>query len=116
MEIKEAKRTYRIQEMATAVKSCHESGLTIKVWCARHEIKEHVYYYWLKKVRKAALELAVAENENQNEAIVRVELPKKKEKSERGIQIQYMSYILDIPAGTEPSDITSVLKAIKEIC
>ena len=79
MEIKEAKRTYRIQEMTTAVKSCHESGLPIKTWCARHEVKEHVYYYWLKKVRKAALDLTVAENENQDEAIVQVELPKKKE-------------------------------------
>ena len=56
MEIKEAKRTYRIQEMAAAVKSCHESGLTIKAWCAQHEIREHIYYYWLKKLREHSIQ------------------------------------------------------------
>jgi hypothetical protein len=32
------------------------SGLSIKDWCAMHNVKETSYYYWLKKMRSEALE------------------------------------------------------------
>ena len=38
------------------IEECHNSGLSNRVWCKQNNIKEHVFYYWLHKVRKVSLE------------------------------------------------------------
>ena len=32
-----------------------ESRLSIKIWCAKHQVSEGSYYYWLKTIREDAL-------------------------------------------------------------
>lgn len=35
-----------------------ESGLTVKDWCSQNNVSLHAYYYWLRKLRKQALQEA----------------------------------------------------------
>ncbi len=44
------------------IRQRNESGLTIKEWCAENNFSENTYYYWLKKLRKSALNSASAGN------------------------------------------------------
>lgn len=37
---------------AALIKERTESGMTIKEWCQKRNIKESQYYYWLKTLRK----------------------------------------------------------------
>lgn len=43
---------------ASLIKARQESGQTVKEWCASNDISINAYYYWLRKLRKAAIELA----------------------------------------------------------
>ncbi len=114
MNATEVRDAVRNKEMAEVIKTCQASGLTIREWCAQNRISEHSYYYWLKKLR----EHSIQENnmvDDQN-AIVRVDLSGIKTKKETVIRIEYQSCKIEIPAGTEYNDITSILKAVKTIC
>lgn len=42
---------------ASMVKERSESGLTIKEWCAQNSVSETAYYYRLRQLRKAALQV-----------------------------------------------------------
>ena len=33
-----------------------ESGLTVRDWCSQNNVSIHAYYYWLRKLRKQALQ------------------------------------------------------------
>jgi transposase-like protein len=44
----------RLNNWATLIADCLNSGLTKREWCRQNGIKEHVFYYWLKKVRAAS--------------------------------------------------------------
>lgn len=51
------KKEYRLQEWSGMLKSHKQSGLTVKQRCEEHGIREHAYYYRLRKVREAACTL-----------------------------------------------------------
>ncbi|WP_420840575.1 IS66 family insertion sequence element accessory protein TnpA [Brevibacillus parabrevis] len=40
-------------------RQCRSSGQTVAVWCAENNIKPASYYYWLRRIRKAACEALV---------------------------------------------------------
>ena len=50
-----ATQQYRLEQWAAIIRSRNESGMNIKDFCKQHEISESSYFYWLKKVRAAAI-------------------------------------------------------------
>lgn len=50
-----ATQQIRQSEWMEIIRSRSESGLSIKDFCRRHEISESAYYYWLRRIRAAAL-------------------------------------------------------------
>jgi hypothetical protein len=46
----------RLNSWATLIDDCLNSGLTKREWCRQNGIKEHIFYYWLKKVRTASVD------------------------------------------------------------
>ena len=54
MDTREIAVEYRLAHWAGIVKERSESGLTIRDYCKDLGIHENAYYYWLKKLRKAA--------------------------------------------------------------
>ncbi len=111
MKVSTAKKRIRMQEMAAIVASCQESGLTVKAWCAQNSINEGSYYYWLHRIREETLRANGLETPEEENAIVPVELPEIKKNSHSSVRIEYRDFWLEIPAGTNPSDIIAILKA-----
>ena len=117
MEITEAKQTYRLQERMRLVQEQRESGQTIRVWCERNKIKESNYYYWLREIRKAALQSHADKKPEEEQAFVRIELSGSGNSGVENaallaIRMQYKGAMLDIPPGTRGEDLAMVLKAL----
>ena len=51
-----ATQQIRLSQWMDIVRSRSESGLTVKDFCRQHEISETAYYYWLRKIRAAAIQ------------------------------------------------------------
>ena len=56
MNTKEATNQIRLANWANIVKARSESGLTINEYCEQNGISRGSYFYWLRKLRHAALE------------------------------------------------------------
>lgn len=50
-----ATQQYRLEQWTSIIQSRNESGMNIKDFCKLHELSESAYYYWLRKVRAAAI-------------------------------------------------------------
>ena len=120
MEVTEAKRAYRLQERMKRIQERCESGLSVKDWCTRNNIREGNYYYWLREIRKSALQEGQAHEQTTEHVIVRVELPKTgllhaDSAYVHAIRLQYKDSLLDIPSGTAAGDISIVLQALNGV-
>ena len=73
MDTREITSQYRFNQWTEIVRECRSSGQTVAVWCAENNIKPTSYYYWLRKIRKAACETLPSLSENNT--IVPVNIP-----------------------------------------
>ena len=55
MNTKLATSRMRIGQWADIIKDCKESGLKVDDYCAQHGLSGNAYFYWLRKVKEAAL-------------------------------------------------------------
>ena len=55
MNTKLATTQIRMTQWAAIIKDRHDSGLKIDDYCEQHGISRNAYYYWLRKVKEAAL-------------------------------------------------------------
>lgn len=58
MNTKLATTQIRITEWAAIIKDCKSSGMKVDDYCQQHDISRDAYYYWLRKVKAAALQQA----------------------------------------------------------
>lgn len=56
MNVKKATSQIRKEHWKKVISDRNESGLTVKKYCSQYSINEATYYYWLKKIRREALE------------------------------------------------------------
>lgn len=55
MDTKLATTQIRLQQWAAIIKDRCESGLKVDEYCELHQLSHNAYYYWLRKIREAAL-------------------------------------------------------------
>lgn len=55
-EIQTVTKNIRLQQWSSIIQDCKASGQRVDDYCADHAISRNAYYYWLRKVREAALE------------------------------------------------------------
>ena len=55
MNMKLATREIRTNQWAAVIKDCKESGLKVDDYCSQRGLSRNAYYYWLRKVKEAAL-------------------------------------------------------------
>lgn len=71
MNTREIAAEYRLTHWAQIIKDRSVSGTTIRNFCEQAGYKEHTYYYWQHKLRKAACqELLPVPQGNRHEAAV----------------------------------------------
>ena len=58
MDTKLATKQIRLNEWAGIIKDCKASGLKVDQYCSQHNLSRDAYYYWLRKVKEAALHQA----------------------------------------------------------
>ena len=88
-----------------AVSKCRSSGMTVRDWCNREGINEKTYYYWQRKIFKAATK----ETEF-------VEIPNTGNMLSSGQIIATVStngFTVDIHQGADKESLTELLSAIK---
>lgn len=106
------------------VHQCQTSGQTIKVWCRSNGINENTYYYWLKRLRKKAIEQhPTVQPTKQEEAPAIVEIPRAAVKAARSesaagtasIQLSFRGARLTIENGTSPELLRMVLSELNHL-
>lgn len=55
MDTKLATNQVRLESWTNIIRERSASGQTVKVWCQENNINENKYYYWLSRVKEAAL-------------------------------------------------------------
>lgn len=55
MNTKLSTRGIRTNQWAAVIKDCKESGLKVDDYCTQRGLSRNAYYYWLRKVKEAAL-------------------------------------------------------------
>lgn len=45
----------RLESWTNIIRERSASGQTVKAWCQENNINENKYYYWLRRVKEAAL-------------------------------------------------------------
>lgn len=55
MNTKLATSRIRTGQWADIIKDCKRSGLKVDDYCAQHGLSRNAYFYWLRKVKEAAL-------------------------------------------------------------
>lgn len=55
MNTKLATAQIRVKNWAAIIQERNESGLSVKDYCAQHQLSWDSYYYWLRKVKEALL-------------------------------------------------------------
>ena len=56
MNLVSATRQYRIQQTASMIKACHDSGLLVKDWLQENDISKDTYYYWKRNLKNICLD------------------------------------------------------------
>ena len=105
MNTKLATKQIPMQQWAATIKDCRASGMTVDDYCQQHGISHDAYYYWLRKVKEAAL--------NQNGFVEITPL----KASEAAIPITLTAKIndvtLEIKEGISAELLTNVIRVIR---
>lgn len=70
MDTREVTMEYRLSQWTEIIRECRSSGQKVAEWCDDHDIKPSSYYYWLRRVRKAACDSLPQNNNSENRQIV----------------------------------------------
>lgn len=55
-EIQAVTKTVKLQQWSSIISDCRASGLKVDDYCSEHNISRNSYYYWLRKIKEAAIE------------------------------------------------------------
>jgi len=119
-EVTQVKNRFRMEQWMQIIKDCQSSDLTVKEWCAQNEIKQQSYYYWLKKIRKAACEqLPAIQTEAELSKPVefaKLQVNPSNHYQQSAVMIHLPNASVEVAEGTSKETIEAVLIALKNIC
>ena len=118
-EITPVKTKFRMEQWIQLIQDQQVSGLSIKAWCQRTQIKETSYYYWLKRIRQQACSQKMATTQLELDGPVTfAKLPINLEKTNRGpaVVINLPTASIEVMDGAAPETIEAVLLAMKVLC
>ena len=88
----------------TSSRSARRAGN--KAYCQQQGISEKTYYYWLRKLRTAAVEQAAPQI---------MELKAAREERAEELYIRYRGAELRLPAGTDIEAIAAILRSLQQL-
>lgn len=86
-------------------------------WCEANGVTHHAYYYWLRKVRKAACQdLSVTSEMEASTHFKQLEVQAPAANTQAAVIIHLPSATLEIQNGATQQTVEAVLLALKSIC
>lgn len=123
MDVKKVTREHRLQHWIQIIKECHQSGKTVKGWCAQQGINVKSYYYWQKQIRESACNGLLVCQQTGKEAIAvtkpvftELNLPETRRNAGTAVTIRFHEAVIEIQNGTDASVIENALRALKSLC
>ena len=111
MDTRLATKELRLQQWADIIRDRKESGLKVDDYCELNNISRNAYYYWLKKLKIAALE---ASKVTFTELPVPVQHKTKQEVSSE-ISIQLNDAIIQVRDGASSELLKVVVEVLKNV-
>ena len=106
MNTKLATTQIRINEWAAIIKDCKASGMKVDEYCQQHDISRDAYYYWLRKVKEAAL---------QQSGFVELPVPQNQPTPATGFAVQMFVKVAGVELGINNETPTELLTRILEV-
>ena len=100
----ELKRQAKLEQWKTQVIDCRSSGMSVKGWCAEHNISTKTYYRWEKEILSSAATELMSETSVPQPPVAFAELPSPLERQTMGgvvVSIQIGKVKSDIYSGEE---------------
>lgn len=96
--------------------------MTVKAWCELHDINIKTYYYWLRKIRKAALEkspvpaASLPVRKDDPVTFRKLEVQSPVSGMQAAIIVHLPQATLEVAQGTDQNTVEAVLLALKSVC
>ena len=107
MNTKIVATNYQMQEWMDIIRDCRNSGLTVQQYCDEKNLSRPTYYYWLNKIRKAALESV-----DSSPAFVELKPPAPVSRSTALVSIHVGEATIDLPENISDEFLIRILKAV----
>lgn len=118
-EITTAKNQFRMEEWAKLIRECQSSGMKVNDWCAANGVTHDAYYYWLRKLRKAAMQqtgLSKIPNGSLPVSFKKLEVATPVTGTQAAVIIHTPSATLEVHNGASRQTVEAVLLALKATC
>ena len=118
-EITKVKTQIRMEQWVLLIKECQSSGRPVNTWCKQNNVKEASYYYWLKKIRKAACtdySPSVQPNSLKQVEFAKLQVDTRKPDTQAAVVIHLPVATIEVADGTSQQTVEAVLLALKNIC
>ena len=111
------KNQYRLEQWTRLIQDCQSSGMRVDDWCEANGVTHHAYYYWLRKVRKAACQdLSVTSEMESSTHFKQLKVQAPAANTQAAVIIHLPSATLEIQNGATQQTVEAVLLALKSIC
>ena len=115
--VTQAKTQFRLEQWKKLIADCQASGMPVCAWCKQNNVSEPSYYYYLKRIRKQALEnLPVTVPEEKLVSFKKLEVQTPIADTQAAVIIHLPSATIEVRNGTSQQTVEAVLLALKSIC
>jgi len=111
------KNQYRLEQWTALLQDFRSSGMKVEDWCKTTGVTTNAYYYWLRKVRKAACEnLPEGSSTPSAPSFRKLEVQAPRISSPAAVVIHLPAVTLEVQNGASQQTVETVLLALRSIC
>lgn len=120
-QVTRVKNQFHAEQWIQLIKECQSSGMRVDDWCTANDISRHAYYYWLRKLRLAAIQKsnpnALAEAPKEEPAVFKkLEVQTPVPNTQAAVIIRLNGATIEVNEGTSQQTIQAVLLALQSVC
>ena len=117
------KNQLKFQHWSNLIAQYQESGMTLAAWCEQNNVCTKSYYYWLRKIRLAALENSPVPTNDLPAGVPEEKISFKKLEvaspvagMSTAVVIHLPQATIEVAQGTDQQTVEAVLLALKSVC
>jgi hypothetical protein len=110
---KQVAHQYRLKKWSALITDRQNSGLNVRAFCKERNVKEHIYYYWLKHIREAACNSMPTVSASVFAPVTLSEVKILDQQTK--LTLNYAGISLDVYASTSPDLLKNTLLLLKQV-